>query len=269
MTSIILLNYNAWEDILNEIEIAHNTLGINYNDIIVIDNKSTDDSVLHLQNKEFVFIESNKNYGYAKGNNIGLRYSYDKGYKYSLILNSDIVIGDKELLNKLKKVLKNDDLIATVNPDIYSPNEYLYNRDAKRPTFFDLTLGMHRYKAVGRKIDIIDDYGYVYRPQGCCMLVDLKKMNDVDYFDENTFLYNEEIILAERLLKKGYRCACCVNAKVIHNNSVTIKKSFTKNDLIKIKQTGFKYYLIKYRKFNLAMIKICMFFNYLKLQFLK
>ena len=138
MTSIILLNYNSWEDILGEAEIVHNVLGINYNDIIVIDNKSTDDSVLHLRNREFVFIESNKNYGYAKGNNIGLRYSYDKGYKYSLILNSDIVIDDKELLNKLKKVLENDDLIATVNPDIYSPNEYLYNRDVKRPTFFDL-----------------------------------------------------------------------------------------------------------------------------------
>lgn len=271
MVSILILNYNSWKDTLKEVEQVHNILSVEYKDIVIVDNMSTDDSYnrLYSNNMGFNLIKSCENGGYAKGNNIGLRYSFNKGYDYSLVINNDILISDKDMLNKLQYIFYKDKLIATVNPDIYSPDGYLYNRDAKRPSFFDLTIGMLHYRKIGRHIDPIDDYGYIYRPQGCCMMVDLKKMNDIDFFDEHTFLYNEEIILAERLLKKGYKCACCTNTKVIHNNSVSIKKNIELKKIIKIKQDGFKYYMHAYRNFNFFTTAVCLFFNYIKLLILK
>ena len=48
------------------------------------------------------------------------------------------------------------------------------------------------------------------------MMVDLDKMNEVDYFDEKTFLYCEEPILAERLLKK--KIFVCMQYKGVGNS---------------------------------------------------
>ena len=196
MISVIILNYNSWKDTINEIEHIHNMFEIEYNSIIVIDNCSTNESFSKLNefknDKCITLIKSETNGGYAKGNNIGLKYAYDNGYNYALIVNNDIEFTDSETIKKLISCLEYDNTLATVNPDICSPNGKIYNRDSLRPNFFDMSFGMIGYIKKGRKLKMInDDYAYVYRPQGCCMLVDLKKMNDVDYFDENTFLYNE------------------------------------------------------------------------------
>ena len=270
MISVMILNYNSWEDTLKEVEQVHKILSVEYKDIVIVDNMSTDDSYnrLYSKNMGFTLIKSCENGGYAKGNNIGLRYSFNKGYNYSLIINNDIIISDKDMINKLQDIFNKDELVATVNPDIYSPDGHLYNRDAKRPSFFDLTIGMYYYRKIGRKIDLIDNYCYIYRPQGCCMMVDLIKMNKVDYFDEHTFLYNEENILAERLLRNGYKCSCCIDTKVIHNHSKVVTKYLNKNKIISINQKSFKYYLKKYRKFNSFIVEICLLFNYIKLSIL-
>lgn len=270
MVSVIILNYNSWEDTLKEVEQVHNILSVEYKDIIIIDNMSTNDSYnqLYSNNKGFTLIKSCENGGYAKGNNIGLRYSFDKGYDYSLIINNDILISDKEMLNKLQDVFNKDQLIATVNPDIYSPDGYLYNRDAKRPSFFDLTIGMLNYRKIGREIDLIYNYGYIYRPQGCCMMVDLKKMTEIGYFDEYTFLYNEEIILAEKLIEHSYKCACCIDTQIVHNHSKVVKGNIINPLIIKYYQDGFEYYLRRYRKFDKIKTYICLLFNYIKIRIL-
>lgn len=118
-------------------------------------------------------------------------------------------------------------------------------------------------------VNNLGGYAYVYRPQGCCMVVDLKKINEVDYMDEYTFLYYEEPILAERLLMKKYRCACCLEAKVIHDHSRTVRSVLKKGKIIKTQNNSFKYYLKKYRKFNMLAVKLCEIFNVFKLTILE
>ena len=100
------------------------------------------------------------------------------------------------------------------------------------------------------------------------MLVDLKKMQEVDYMDERTFLYSEELILAERLLEVGYRCACCTNTSIIHNHSKTVKKNIDKKRIYKVQMESFRYYLEKYRKYKTLKRNICCLFYYLKLRLL-
>ena len=266
--AVIILNYNTWRETIQEIDIVHSTCGIDYSNIIVVDNASINDSLIKLkeaQNKyQFILINSLENKGYAAGNNIGLRYAYGK-YKHALILNNDIIIEDKKMIENLLDIFYEDNSVAIANPDIISPEGYLFNRDSKRPNFYDLTIGMYSYKKKGRMLVDLGGYGYVYRPQGCCMLVDLEKLKDVDFLDEHTFLYNEEPILAERLLSKNYKCACVFTTTVIHNHSNTIKREIDRHKVRQIKNDSFKYYLKEYRKFNIIQIKICIIFNYLKL----
>ena len=263
--AVVILNYKSWRDTLNEIDMCHKEIGIDYENIIVVDNASPNESKEELEKNSqlgYRFIYSTENNGYASGNNIGLKYAFNNGYKYALILNNDILFNDKEFLKKLLEVVDKDNKLAVVNPDVYSPSGYLFNRDAKRPNLFDYTVGMYLYKKRGRKIQDIDKYGYVY--QGCCMLVDLNKLNQVDYMDDSTFLYYEEVILAERLLNKGFRCACCTDTSIIHNHSTTVKSSFELNEIIKIKNKSFSYYLKEYRHYSNLKIKMCCAFNFLK-----
>ncbi len=265
---VIFLNYQSWQETLDAVEQCHEVLGVKYRNIIVIDNASPNSSAeeLHKAAKDkYIFIKADTNGGYAAGNNIGLRYAYQKGYKYALILNTDIVIKDTLLVDKLLKVFEHDSAVATVNPDIYDINGYLYNRDSVKPTLWDFTFGMLQYRHKGREVKDLGGYAYIYRPQGCCMMLDVEKMHEVDYMDENTFLYVEEPILAERLSKKEYKCACCLKAQAIHNHSITVKNNLSKREIFRVKNASFAYYLRTYRNYNLLKTNMCCIFNYLKL----
>lgn len=265
--AVIILNYCTWEATLEEIKMINMICKVNYQDIIVVDNASPNNSAELLEvNNSFGFklIKSADNKGYASGNNIGLKYAYDNGYEYAWVLNNDVIVNDPDTLIKMKKVFERDSDIAIVNPDICRPDGSIYNRDAVRPSLIDFTIGIFAYKKKGRRIEDLGDYGYVYRPQGCCMLVDLLKMRQVDYMDEFTFLYCEEMILAERLLKKNYRCATCLNAKVVHNHSKTVSTALKKRNICKINNESFEYYLKEYRRYNSISIKFCLLINYIK-----
>ena len=270
--AVIILNYKTWQETLREVDIIKSLNNGQALDVVVVDNASPNDSYSILEKNadgRYILLHSKENRGYAAGNNIGLKYCYLKGYKYALILNNDILIHDSFILDKLTDILNRDKSLAVVNPDVYSPDGHLYNRDSKRPTFFDLTLGMFAYKKKGREICDLGGYGYVYRPQGCCMLVDLSKMAEVGYFDEATFLYTEELILAERFLSKGYRCACCTESSVIHNHAQTVGRSFNKKNINKIKLSSFRHYLKNYRHFSWLSVKVCLMFYKFKLLILQ
>lgn len=266
--AVLLLNYNSWKETLDIAKKIVNDFSIVYKDIIIVDNCSSNDSREKLQqnsNLGYVYIESDKNGGYAYGNNIGLRYVKENKYDYVWIINNDIIIEDKEFVKKILNVFNMNNDIAVVNSDIYSPDNHLYNRDSVRPSFFDYTLGLLNYKNKGRSIKDLGGYAYIYRPQGCCMIVETNKIDEINYLDENTFLYHEENILAERLLKKDYKCCVCTNTSVIHNHSKTVKNNINKLNYIKINNQSFSYYLREYRGFNELKIAICKLFNALKL----
>ena len=267
-TVAIVLNYNSWENTIQEVCSLQNEFLFGESNIIIVDNCSSDESAKKLienASGKYVFIQSDKNGGYAYGNNMGLRYAKKMGYKYALILNNDILFEDKDMIIKMKQIMNKDQTVAVVNPDVYDIHGRLYNRNAVRYNFLNMTIGSVLYKITGRKICNLGGYGYIYRPQGCCMLVDLDKIDEIGYLDENTFLYSEESILAERLLKKNYRCACCVDTKIVHNHSQTVKKSINKKKVIDIQLHSFRYYLQRYRKYSKLKISICCFFYKCKL----
>ena len=96
------------------------------------------------------------------------------------------------------------------------------------------------------------------------MMVDLAKMEQVDYMDEHTVLYCEEFILAERLLKHGWKCACAINTSIIHNHSKTVKSILGKWKMLSIQNKSFNYYLKAYRGYGFLSRTVCTAFYTLK-----
>jgi GT2 family glycosyltransferase len=90
------------------------------------------------------------------------------------------------------------------------------------------------------------------------MLLDTEALHEVDYMDERTFLYGEEDILAERLLKKGYTAYYDPQVSVKHNESSSMKEvpKDKQKRIIEARRKSRELYLTDYRHFNKGQIAI-------------
>ena len=74
---------------------------------------------------------------------------------------------------------------------------------------------------------------------------------EVDFFDENTFLYYEENILGYKLKEKGYKQFLLPNCSYIHNHSISINKSIKSvSKRLKHAYDSREYYCLQYLKIN-------------------
>ena len=90
LVSVIVLNYNAGELLLNCIESIKKSAYKNL-EIIVVDNISTDKSQETCKEKypDIKLIQNDENFGYCEGNNIGIREAEGD---YIIILNPDTIV---------------------------------------------------------------------------------------------------------------------------------------------------------------------------------
>ena len=139
------------------------------------------------------FILSKKNIGYGAGNNKIINLCKTK---YLFILNPDTILKrncENELLKTLNEIDNSDlSILAPISND----KNYGYFNDLKK---------LETKKKF--KVDYV---------KGFAMLVDNKKIRSIGKFDENFFLYLEEIDLCKRLVKKGYSIYLTKTARIKH-----------------------------------------------------
>ena len=90
---IVLLNWNGWQDTLECVRSLERMEYRNWHAVIV-DNGSTDDSVARLKGAcpDVTVVETDKNLGFAAGNNVGIRYALKNEADYVFVLNNDTTI---------------------------------------------------------------------------------------------------------------------------------------------------------------------------------
>ncbi|MBO8162074.1 MAG: glycosyltransferase family 2 protein [Thermosipho sp. (in: Bacteria)] len=282
----IILNWNKAEETLKLLnQLMHFEKDIC--DVIVVDNNSKPQERKKLidfflsndwpiiEEKDFLksnivlspgyLILLNRNYGYAKGNNYGLKLSNILGYKYSLISNNDIKL-EIPVVEKLSDVLELDPSIALVGPKIIGPNGKVQG-PFPRPgmsdqfwysVFFPLFWGPRKLWKLIKKEKKLKAVIFPYRLMGCFMLVRNDIMKEIGYFDENTFLYAEELILAEKLRSKGYKTAYLPTLFVKHLHGLSTA-SLSDNKRFMIQLESDLYYFKNYRnygKFKLSLVRI-------------
>jgi N-acetylglucosaminyl-diphospho-decaprenol L-rhamnosyltransferase len=177
--------------------------------IIIIEN-SNNLSFKDEIEKEFSNVNcflSGQNLGYAKGNNFGLSKVKSD---YALILNPDAFL-EKGTLDRLLSTankFKDFSIIGPAKQDEFSNTE--------------------------RK----DDTGDVFKVntlKGFAMFLNLKQFDDVGFFDENFFIYLEEIDLCKRLQKKNKKIY--LDKKVLinhlggssHNEKINFEMELSRN----------------------------------------
>lgn len=211
--AIIILNYNNYQQTtacvqnLLELEVTA--------EIVVIDNGSSNDSYnvlndYYAQHQSVHVIKSENNVGYAAGNNIGVRYvKTELNYiEYVCIMNPDTRITYGNIFDHLISKLEAREDIAVIAPMNLLEGQLNLNHvwwDIPDVTQLVRSLkstfkmrNSKEYITVDRegvaKVDVVP---------GSLFVISMDDFLSVQLFDEGTFLYNEEIILAIRLKEKG------------------------------------------------------------------
>ena len=92
-TAIIILNYNDLETTKNMLNLIKDYKILDL--IVIVDNKSLDNSYQELkkfENSKIKVLETDKNLGYAYGNNYGLNYLENKNIDNVIISNPDVLV---------------------------------------------------------------------------------------------------------------------------------------------------------------------------------
>ncbi|MBQ3469136.1 MAG: glycosyltransferase family 2 protein [Bacilli bacterium] len=253
MLGIVIVNYN---DAKTTKRLLDNVKDYQILDkIVVVDNNSTDNSLKELKKynkKKIEIIENKRNLGYATALNIGAKKVIKELGKCHIIFsNSDVIINGEDSLLELSKTISKK--IKVVGPTIVEGTNL--NRGWKLPSIKDeiranvpilsrrwnkeLLYGEEHYE---KDISIVDVVS------GCFFLVDSKALEAVKFFDEKTFLYYEENILAAKMKKKGYEEAVCNKVVILHDHAKTIDKNYNSLKKYNILKDSQEYFVKEYLK---------------------
>jgi len=239
LVSIIVLNWNGWKDTIECLDSLSKLTYTNYR-IIVVDNGSTDGSVIEIKdwigrsgNARTSMIELKENVGYARGNNAGARFAIDDTKaKFIFILNNDTVV-NPDMLEPLVSAFGSDDKVALAGPKIidYNTGKFWQGPAIRRFNLFSYLIFLTPLYRFFVKTPLLKMYLAqgekplkVYGVPGCAMFFRSDHFKKIGLFDETTFLYWEEYIIAEKLLAAGLDTLFVPYSKIRHKVSASVDK---------------------------------------------
>lgn len=262
--SIVVLNFNGWEDTLECIKSLDSTLMCESLDVslIVIDNNSENESIKEIDHflsnqygdlylltednneavtHKIVLFKSSKNLGFSAGNNIGMRIAIKKGSDYVMLLNNDTSVEDG-FLQPLVQLMELDTNLGMVGPKIFD----YFNRS-------EYTLGGNYNKFKGSGYSFYNtekaDKKRLNYLSGCCWLIRSNAIGKCGLMDEAFFLYVEDVDYSCAFYNNGYRLSCTKDSVIYHKEgrSTSIRESLfyynTRNRLYLNKKLGYPFYV--------------------------
>jgi GT2 family glycosyltransferase len=214
--SVIILNYNVryfLELCLKSAEVAIQNIDA---EIIVVDNNSPDDSCDMVKQlfPSVRLIENKENSGFSKGNNIGVAQA--KG-EYLCILNPDTVVSE-DTFTKLIDFSDSKENLGIVGCQLIDGKgkflpESKRNIPNPKVALKKLIGDDQSYYANHIEIDAIGDVEILV---GAFMFLKKDTYTTVGGFDEDYFMYGEDIDLSYKVLKAGYSNMYFGETTIIH-----------------------------------------------------
>ena len=222
LVSVIVLNYNAGELLLNCIESVKKSAYKNL-EIIVVDNISTDKSqeICKEKHPDIKLIQNDENFGYCEGNNIGIREA--KG-DYIVILNPDTIVEPnciRELIFAHEKLGE-----GLYQPKILSLNEkQVLQSTGNMIHVFGFGFAKDKGKKDEEVGEEIKKIGYA---SGTCLFTSKSVLEKVGLLDSFLFLYHDDLDLGWRASQIGINSYYVPKSKIYHVESYSLKWSAKK-----------------------------------------
>jgi N-acetylglucosaminyl-diphospho-decaprenol L-rhamnosyltransferase len=234
--SIIIVSYNVkyyLEQCLHSVLVACKNIEA---EIIVVDNNSDDETAEYIQAKfpAIIFIQNKKNIGFAKANNAGLHIA--KG-EFILYLNPDTIVAENTIANCISFLNEHKEAGAIGAKMIDGNGNFLPESKRAFPSvaasFFKLSglanLFPHssifnKYALGNLNEDKVQDVDVL---SGAFFFSKKEILLSLNGFDEDFFMYGEDIDLSYRIKKIGYKNYYLGNNVIVHFKGESTKKNKT------------------------------------------
>jgi GT2 family glycosyltransferase len=233
--------------------------------VVIVDNCSPNNSGKYLTDlykteANIYVICNNSNLGFANGNNIGYLFAKNRlRANLIIVMNNDVLIEQKNFIVKLKSLYYNSK-IQIIAPDIINLDGFhqnpfrkhaLSNKQLKKIYIYNMilkiiyivpfinifTAKILQYKNINKKFDCNIEKNHLYNivPHGACVIYLDNWIHKENFaFLPDTFMYFEEDILFEYVMRKNYKIEYCPELYVKHIEDVSVN-SINRTELKKRK----------------------------------
>lgn len=243
LVSIIIINWNGWQD---TIECLESLFKINYNsyNIIIVDNASKDDSVKKIEEffcnikkkklkivdlkkihdqplkspfkkNDLILIKSDINYGFAKANNFAIIF-VKKFIKpdYFLLLNNDTVVSNDFLIN-LIRIANDNSNFGILSPVIYDYYENYIQFSIEK-------IEWYTGRIIRKKINFNQNIVKSDTIAGASMLIKDEVINKIGLLPTEYFMLWEDIDYVTKAWRNQVYCGYVTKSKIFHKGSASI-----------------------------------------------
>ena len=220
LVSIISINYN---NVVITGEMINSLASINYPNIevIIVDNNSSESPMSLLELRfPLKLIKSDKNLGFAGGNNLGIKHASGE---YYLLLNNDVEV-HPDFLGPMVELMEREKNIGAVSPKIKyfeSPNiiQYAGHNGINHFTGRGFSRGF-KEEDEGQYNDTCE----AQLLHGAAMMIRRSVVEDIGAMRESYFLYYEEVDYCERIRNAGYKMFYTGDSEIYHKESMSVGK---------------------------------------------
>ena len=220
----VVLNYGTPKDTVESVQALQRSRRP-VDDVIVVDNGSTDGSEQHLRQAlpGATVMQTGENLGFSGGNNVGIRYALLRGAQQLLLVNSDVTL-DPDCAWHLEQALQREpelgiagpSVLARSAPDMVASLGISYSDTTCR--MYHLGFGQ-RYDR--RSVPAVQEVDGV---SGCAMLIKREVLERVGLLSEEYFFSFEDLDLCLRARREGFRSICVGRAVAFHEGGRSIGK---------------------------------------------
>lgn len=213
--------------------------------VVVVDNSSNDGSVEMLLESfpQAFVIRNNKNLGFSKANNQGIRYALAKGAKHVLLLNNDIEVPQGKWLRTLVDVLESDTEIGIVGCKLLYPDGRIQHGG-----------GRIKLKGAYNRGDGEEDKGQYDRLEsvdyvtGATLLIRSDVVGKIGLLDEGfSPLYYEDTDWCVRAHLYGYKIVYTPNPSLIHHCGSTVDRLGIERNALYRMRSFIRFFLLNYQ----------------------
>ena len=204
---VVLVNYNGFDDTkacLESIQLVDGNLPY----VVLIDNASVEAQKLESLKalyKDLFIIYSEENLGFGRANNLGIRWAQDNlDFDYLLLLNNDTLIDPKSIFYLIEPFKRDSHIAITTSKTMYEANRDIVwygggiiNKLKGWSIIYDFQKPATQEGANKAK--------YVGFISGCVMMFSKSSIEQLQGFDDDYFMYCEDLELSLRASKLGFK----------------------------------------------------------------
>lgn len=235
--SVVIVNYNVKDLLVSCLASLEASLRGIPSEIIVLDNDSTDGSIDYAEPMfpDVQFVRLKENLGFGKANNIGFSMALEHGAEYILCLNPDTLISEDTMAVVLNYMRTNPDVGLTGCKLLNADGTFQLACRRGFPTPWASFCKVFGLQALFPKSPRFAQYNQTFRSEdetypvdavmGAFMFIRREALEQVGGFDEEFFMYGEDLDLCFRIQDTGWRIMYLHTTSIIHYKGESTRRS--------------------------------------------